>query len=44
MAVGANPFKLLQVKIKSAFYYFSKYETNEALFVELLIGITLINE
>ena len=33
--------KLLGVKIKSEFYKFSKKESYEALFVELLVRITL---
>ena len=37
----ANPMKLLRVKIKSKFYKFPKNESYEALFVDLLVGITL---
>ena len=32
--------KILRVKIKSEFYKFSKHELYEALFAELLVGIT----
>ena len=39
-STGAKPMKLIQTYIKSEFYKFSKNESHEALFVELLVGIT----
>ena len=38
---GANPLKLLRLKIKSELFKFSKISHMKHLYVELLVGITL---